>query len=65
MSLAKGSLMTGFTPHSTDTAPEGSKPILGDVQKGFGFVPDLMRVMAESPAPAACGYSARAQPAVV
>ena len=44
--------MTTFPVHSCETAPEGSKPILAAVQKKFGFVPNLFRVMAEAPAAA-------------
>ncbi len=44
--------MTTFPVHSSETAPEGSKPILAAVQKKFGFVPNLFRVMAEAPAAA-------------
>ncbi len=42
--------MTTFPLHSSETAPEGSKPILAAAQKKFGFVPNLIRVMAEAPA---------------
>ncbi len=41
--------MTTFPLHCTETAPEGSKELLNGVQKSLGFVPNLMRVMAESP----------------
>lgn len=44
--------MPQFTLHSAETAPEAAKPILDNVQRGFGFVPNLIRVMAESPATA-------------
>lgn len=44
--------MTTFPVHSSETAPEGSKPILAEVQKSMGFVPNLIRVMAEAPAAA-------------
>ena len=44
--------MTTFPVHSSETAPEGSKPILAAAQKKFGFVPNLIRVMAEAPAAA-------------
>ena len=44
--------MTTFPVHSLDTAPDASKPILIAVQKSFGFVPNLYRVMAEAPAAA-------------
>ncbi len=42
--------MTTFPVHSSESAPEGSKPILAAAQKKFGFVPNLIRVMAEAPA---------------
>jgi AhpD family alkylhydroperoxidase len=44
--------MTAFPVHSSETAPEGSQPILAAAQKKFGFVPNLIRVMAEAPAAA-------------
>ena len=44
--------MTTFPIHSSETAPDGSKPILAEVQKSMGFVPNLFRVMAEAPAAA-------------
>jgi len=42
--------MTEFTLHSAETAPDASKPFLEGAQKAFGFVPNLQRVFAESPA---------------
>ena len=42
--------MTTFPLHSAETAPEGSKPILGAVQKNWGFVPNLIRLLADAPA---------------
>ncbi len=42
--------MTTFPLHSSETAPESSRPILAATQKKFGFVPNLFRVMAEAPA---------------
>ncbi len=44
--------MTTFPVHSSETAPEASKPVLAAAQKKFGFVPNLIRVMAEAPAAA-------------
>ena len=44
--------MTTFPVHSSETAPEGSKPVLAAAQKKFGFVPNLIRVLAEAPAAA-------------
>jgi hypothetical protein len=42
--------MTTFPVHSSETAPEGSRPILEATQKKFGFVPNIIRVFAEAPA---------------
>lgn len=41
--------MTDFTIHSIDTAPADSKPQLESSLKGFGMVPNLHAVLAESP----------------
>ncbi|MFQ5346609.1 MAG: carboxymuconolactone decarboxylase family protein [Rhodothalassiaceae bacterium] len=41
--------MSAFTLHDKDSAPEGARPLLEAVEKKFGFIPGLMRVMAESP----------------
>ena len=40
----------GFQIHDKDDAPEGCGPILEKVQQGFGFVPNVIGVMAASPA---------------
>jgi uncharacterized peroxidase-related enzyme len=37
-------------PLTIATAPEASKPILEGIQKGFGFIPNLMATFANSPA---------------
>ncbi len=42
--------MTNFTLHTADTAPESAKPLLDSAQAAFGFIPNLQRVFAESPA---------------
>ena len=42
--------MTDFTFYTTETAPSVSKPILEEVQKGYGFIPNLFAYMAEAPA---------------
>lgn len=42
--------MTEFTVHTLDTAPEASQPLLQQVEKTLGFIPNLISVMAESPA---------------
>jgi uncharacterized peroxidase-related enzyme len=41
--------MSKFTIHTTETAGD-SKGMLESVQKGYGFIPNLTAVMAESPA---------------
>ena len=43
-------MKNGFVQHSTDSAPEGSRAILDGVRKAWGFVPNLHKVLAESPA---------------
>ncbi len=42
--------MSEFTIHTVDTAPQASKPLLLAAQKKLRFIPNLMAVMAESPA---------------
>jgi AhpD family alkylhydroperoxidase len=42
--------MPKFPIHSIDSAPIGSKKILGAVQQKMGFLPNLMGVFAEAPA---------------
>ena len=41
--------MSIFQPIETITVPEESKPILESVKKKFGFLPNLMKVFAQSP----------------
>ncbi|WOO40248.1 carboxymuconolactone decarboxylase family protein [Rubellicoccus peritrichatus] len=41
--------MIDYRIHTVETAPEASKPILETVKKNFGFVPNLMATMSESP----------------
>ena len=43
-------MINGFTLHDTATAPAGSAEILNGVQQAWGFVPNLHRILAESPA---------------
>jgi uncharacterized peroxidase-related enzyme len=43
-------MINGFTLHDTSTAPADSAEILNGVKQGWGFVPNLHRVLAESPA---------------
>jgi uncharacterized peroxidase-related enzyme len=42
--------MAIFQIHNETTAPEASKPLLEQAQKNLGMIPNLERVMAESPA---------------
>lgn len=41
--------MSKLTVHSIESAPEGARPSLGAVEKKFGFLPNLMKVLAGSP----------------
>ena len=41
--------MTTFTIHTTETAPEASRPFLENAQRKFGMVPNLIGLFAESP----------------
>ena len=41
--------MKELTLHTLESAPEGSKPLLEKSLKGFGMIPNLHAVMAESP----------------
>ena len=43
-------MINGFTLHDAATAPTASSKVLEGVQKAWGFVPNLHRVLAESPA---------------
>jgi len=45
-------MMTNFNVHTVDTAPDASRPLLEGTQQAFGFVPNLIGVLAESPATA-------------
>lgn len=49
--------MSKFTTYTRETAPAASKPVLDEVSKAFGFVPNLQANMAESPELLA-GYTA-------
>lgn len=42
--------MTEFTNHTFDTAPDRSKPLIQNAKQKLGFIPNLLAVMAESPA---------------
>ena len=39
-----------YTPHSIETAPPAAKDILAGAAKAYGFIPNLLGVMAEAPA---------------
>ncbi len=41
--------MSRFAPHTTATAPEGARELLTQVTDKYGFLPNLMATMAESP----------------
>src|SRR5215831_17780352 len=38
-----------FVPQTVESAPEKSKPILQNVNKAFGFIPNLMATFANNP----------------
>ena len=42
--------MSEFIAHTVKTAPDASKPLLQKAEQSFGFIPNLMAAMAESPA---------------
>lgn len=44
--------MSEFSVHSPETAPEGSRQALDNAQRSFGFVPNLIGMLAEAPAAA-------------
>jgi uncharacterized peroxidase-related enzyme len=46
----------GFQVRDKQSAPAGSQETLGQVEQGFGFIPNVLGVMAESPA-ALQGYT--------
>jgi uncharacterized peroxidase-related enzyme len=48
--------MITFPVHTEQTAPDESRPLFAAVEKQLGFVPNLFRVLATSPA-AAQGYA--------
>ena len=41
--------MTNFRVHTTDTAPERSKPALQQLRSAFGMIPNLIGAMSTSP----------------
>ncbi len=41
--------LINLAPVTLETAPAGSKPALENIQRGFGFIPNLMATFANSP----------------
>ncbi len=41
--------MSDFAIHTIDSAPEGSKDLLAGAQRKFGFIPNLLGLMAAAP----------------
>ncbi len=41
--------MTTFTVHTHDTAPEDAREVLKKVESNYGFIPNLLGVLAEAP----------------
>lgn len=42
--------MSLYPVHTLDSAPAAAKPVLQNTEKAFGFIPNLLGVMASSPA---------------
>ncbi len=42
--------MSGFEVRSIESAPEAARPILSEAEKRYGFVPNLLGILAEAPA---------------
>lgn len=42
--------MTRFSVHNPETAPDASRPLLRQVERQFGSIPNVYGIMAESPA---------------
>ena len=40
---------TLYTPLTIATAPEASRPVLENIQKSFGFIPNLLAIFANNP----------------
>jgi uncharacterized peroxidase-related enzyme len=47
--MAAATLTNLFIPQTIEQAPEKSRPILEEIQKNFGFIPNLMATFANSP----------------
>lgn len=48
--ITQNTTATGFPIHTKQTAPETSREILEGMEQKLGFVPNLIKIMAESPA---------------
>ena len=46
-----------FTVHTKESAPQAARPLLEQVEKGYGFIPNLIATMADAP-PVAEAYLA-------
>lgn len=42
--------MSSYPLHTIESAPEGSKPVLRQLQQAFGLIPNIAATMAVSPA---------------
>ena len=49
--------MVEFIAHTPDSAPEGSKETLEAAEKAYGFIPNMLRALAESPKAAKAYWS--------
>jgi AhpD family alkylhydroperoxidase len=47
--ISEGSDMTNFPVHTMESAPEGSKPALQQLQSAFGMLPNIAGALATSP----------------
>lgn len=50
MTITQNTTATGFPIHTKQTAPETSSQMMAVMEQKLGFVPNLIKIMAESPA---------------
>jgi uncharacterized peroxidase-related enzyme len=50
MNLNQDASSMSYQVHDTGSAPESSRPLLEKAEGAFGFVPNILSIMAESPA---------------
>lgn len=50
MTATQNTTATGFPIHNPQTAPEASRQVMEGMQQKMGFIPNLIQIMAESPA---------------